>query len=228
MTFHEQLKRDTEASRLQLISAPIIAEVMQGVVGRASYLAFLHEAYHHVRHTVPLLRACHDALPERLYWMRPALADYVEEETGHDEWILQDIAAAGGDAEATRSGKAGAATFAMVTHAYDLIAQGCPVGFLGMVFVLEGTSVDLALGAADQIQQVLGLPASAMTYLRSHGTLDLEHVDHYADLVNAIADQSDRDAVITAANDFFRLYGDVFRTLPLPSKTMFEAMEVAQ
>lgn len=228
MTFHEQLKRETEASRLQLISAPIIVEVMQGVVSRASYLAFLHEAYHHVRHTVPLLRACRDALPERLHWMRPALTEYVEEEIGHDEWILQDMAAAGGDAEATRSGKAGAATFAMVSHAYDLIAQGCPVGFLGMVFVLEGTSVDLALGAADRIQQVLGLPANAMTYLRSHGTLDLEHVDHYADLVNAVADQSDRETIVTAAKDFYQLYGAVFRNLPLPSDTIFEAMEVTQ
>lgn len=228
MTFHEQLKRETASARQELISAEIIVEVMQGCVSRESCLAFLHEAYHHVRHTVPLLRACHDALPGRLHWMRPALAEYVEEEIGHDEWILQDIAAAGGDAEATRNGSAGPSTSAMVSHAYELIAQGSPVSFLGMVFVLEGTSVDLALGAADQIQRVLDLPANAMTYLRSHGTLDLEHVDHYADLVNAIGDQTDRDAVIGAARDFYRLYGGVFRSLPLPSKTMSESVEVAQ
>jgi hypothetical protein len=88
--------------------------------------------------------------------------------------------------------------------------------FLGMVYVLEGTSVSLALAAADQIQQALGLPDSAFSYLRSHGTLDREHVDHYAMLVNGLDDEADRAAVVHAANVFFKLYGDVFRSLPMP------------
>jgi hypothetical protein len=84
-----------------------------------------------------------------------------------------------------------------------------------MVFVLEGTSASLALAAADQIQRALGLPDAAFTYLRSHGTLDREHVIHYARLVDGLDEPADRDAVLHAANAFFRLYGDVFRSLPL-------------
>ena len=55
-----------------------------------------------------------------------------------------------------------------------------PVGFFGMVHVLEGTSVALALHAADRIQQALGLPTRAFTYLRSHGELDQEHIKDLA------------------------------------------------
>ena len=42
------------------------------------------QAFHHVRHTVPLLAACRAALPPRLAWMAPALDDYIVEEAGHD------------------------------------------------------------------------------------------------------------------------------------------------
>lgn len=216
MSFYERLAADTAAARNTLLGAPIIQGCLKAEVSLPSYLAFLTQAYHHVRHTVPLLEACRAALPARLDWMRPAFDEYIAEEAGHDEWILDDIRAAGGDAEAVRRGEPGVATEVMVAYAYDAIARRHPLMFLGMVYVLEGTSVSLALAAADQIQQALGLPDSAFSYLRSHGTLDREHVDHYAMLVNGLDDETDRAAVVHAAEVFFRLYGDVFRSLPMP------------
>ena len=216
-TFFRRLVAATAADRAGLIGAPIIQGALRGEVSAPSYLAFLREAYHHVRHTVPLLAACRERLPERLAWMRAALDEYIEEEAGHDEWILDDIAAAGGDADAVRGSLPGAATEVMVAYAYDTIARGNPLGFLGMVHVLEGTSVALALAAADRIQQGLGLPDNAFTYLRSHGTLDREHTAQFEQLVNAIDDRADQDAIVHAARIFYRLYGDVFRGLPLPA-----------
>ncbi len=216
MTLYERLGQDTAAARAALQSAPIIQACLQGEVSLPSYLAFLTEAYHHVRHTVPLLKACRAALPQRLAWMAPSLDEYIAEEAGHDEWILDDIRAAGGDAEAVRHGVPGVATEVMVSYAYDAIARRHPLMFLGMVYVLEGTSVALALAAADRIQQGLRLPDGAFSYLRSHGTLDREHVDHYAMLVNGLEDDADRDTVVHAAKVFFRLYGEVFRSLPMP------------
>ncbi|MNY31458.1 hypothetical protein D3C86_1656220 [compost metagenome] len=88
-----------------------------------------------------------------------------------------------------------------------------------MVHVLEGTSVTLALNAADQIQRTLALPASAFSYLRSHGTLDQEHTAHFAELMNRLDDAGDQAAVIHAANMFYGLYGAIFRALPrLPAQ----------
>lgn len=219
MTPFDRLHHDTLAERAALHAAPIIQAALRGQVSVPSYLAFLCEAFHHVRHTVPLLRACRDRLPARLDWMRPALDEYIAEEAGHDEWILSDIAAAGGNAEAVRAGRPGPATEVMVAYAYDTIARGNPVGFLGMVHVLEGTSVALALAAADVIQRGLGLPDHAFTYLRSHGTLDREHTAHFAQLVNTLDSPQDVDALVHAARIFYRLYGDVFRALPMPVGT---------
>ena len=218
MPFSDELQAETAPDRATLTSAPIIQGTLRGEVSVESYRAFLTEAYHHVRHTVPLLKACRARLPSRLAWMEPALDEYIEEEAGHDEWILADIAACGGDAEAVRRGSPAPATELMVAYAYDTIERGNPIGFLGMVHVLEGTSVALALLAADRIQDHLGLPASAFSYLRSHGTLDQEHTKHLARLLDTLDDARDRAAVTHAARMFYRLYGDVFRSLPLPAR----------
>lgn len=219
MRFHARLLEDTADARLGLLGTPIIQGCLRGEVSLPSYLAFLREAYHHVRHTVPLLHACKAALPAHHAWLNPAMDEYIDEEQGHDEWILNDIRACGADAQAVRHGAPGHATEVMVAYAYDTIARRNPLGFFGMVHVLEGTSVSLALMAAEQIQKPLGLPDAAFSYLRSHGTLDQEHTAHFALLMDQIERPEDQAAIVHAARAFFRLYGDVFRSLPLPQAT---------
>jgi len=217
MSFYEQLAAATASEHDYLLSSPIITKCMSGgatQVTRASYLAFLGQAFHHVRHTTPLLMLLGGRLPERLAWLRRAVAEYIEEEIGHEEWILNDIAAAGGDAEAVRHSRPDLPAEVMVAYAYDLVNRGNPAGFFGMVFVLEGTSVAMALNAADRIQQALALPDAAFSYLRSHGTLDQEHTRHLADLLEKMT-PDDQQEVIRCAKVFFRLYAAIFRALPL-------------
>ena len=103
MSFSAELRAATEADRQRLLAAPIVTDCLAGQVSRASYRAFLAEAYHHVKHTVPLLMACGSRLPERLEWFRRGVAEYVEEEYGHEQWILADLAEAGFDAAEARA-----------------------------------------------------------------------------------------------------------------------------
>jgi hypothetical protein len=84
------------------------------------------------------------------------------------------------------------------------------------VHVLEGTSVALALTAADRIQQTLGLPTRAFTYLRSHGELDKEHINDLAAILERLTDPADREAVVRCAKGIYWLYGQVFRSLEAP------------
>lgn len=213
MSFYEELLQATAQEREVLLDLPLIRAGAAGQVSREAYIAFLTEAYHHVKHTTPLLMACGARLPERYEWLREAVAEYIEEELGHQEWILNDIKACGGDAEAVRHGRPGMATEIMVAYAYDMIARVNPVGFFGMVLVLEGTSVEVATRAGGALRQSLGLGSDAFTYLTSHGSLDVGHTDFYATLVNRIADPADRACLISAARMFYKLYGDIFREL---------------
>lgn len=215
LTFYERLQAATIQERQLLRQAPLIRAALAGALAREDYRAFLTQAYHHVRHTVPLLMACGARLAPEYEWLRVKMAHYIEEEIGHQEWILDDIRHSGGDADAVRDARPLPATELMVAYAYDQIARVHPLGFLGMVFVLEGTSIELASAAAEAIQRSLNLPKRAFSYLTSHGALDLEHVDFFRDLVNQIDNEADRDIVLHAAKMFFSLYSNIFYSIPL-------------
>lgn len=214
MSFHQSLLEQTAAERDYLLSAPIIRNAMAGAVTRESYVAFLGQAYHHVRHTVPLLMDCGARLPQRLAWLRSAIIDYLREENGHEQWILDDIRACGADADSVPDEIPNLPTELMVAYVHDRIARDNPVSFFGMVLVLEGTSVALASRAAGIIQDRLGLPPTAFSYLTSHGSLDREHIEFFRSLMDRLDDDGDKAAVLHTARVVYRLYGDLFRSLP--------------
>jgi len=213
--FYDELLAATEDARADLLSIPFIKKGAVGDLTLESYVAFLGQAYHHVKHTVPLLMATGGALPERLEWLREAIGEYIEEEMGHQEWILNDIETCGSDKEAVRRAVPHQETELMVAYAYDIIHRCNPVGFFGMVLVLEGTSVALATQAAERIEVSLKLPRKAFSYLSSHGSLDVSHVDFYEGLMNQLTEDADKQAVIHCARMMYKLYGDIFRSLPL-------------
>lgn len=218
MSLYERLVSETEASRNEFLAIPLIQRALAGAVSQVEYQLFLQQAYHHVRYTVPLLMGFGHHLPAHLNWMQAAVIEYIDEEKGHEEWILDDISACDGDAEAARCGAPLPATEVMVAYAHDVIRRGNPIGFFGMVFVLEGTSAQLATRAADVLQSSLDLPRTAFRYLTSHGSLDQEHVGFYEGLVNRLDRHDDQEALIHSANMFYRLYGDIFRAVATASQ----------
>ena len=214
MNFMERLNSESQDDREYLLSSPIISRCMSGDITLNDYVAFLTQAYHHVKHTVPLLMAVGARLPAEKEWLREAVAEYIEEELGHQEWILNDIAACGFDKEDVRHSNPSAATELMVAYAYDTIQRVNPIGFFGMVHVLEGTSVATADAAANSIRDALGLPESAFTYLRSHGAIDVEHVKFFESLMDRISDADEQEQIIHSAKMFYQLYANIFRSLP--------------
>ncbi|CAE6901600.1 Iron-containing redox enzyme [Vibrio sp. B1FLJ16] len=216
--FFEQLKQQTSSAQKTMLNAPVIADVQQGNISKQMYIAFLTQAYHHVKHTVPLLMSCGGRLSAEYEWIREAIAEYIEEEKGHQEWILNDIRACGGNADAVRNnqgeGKAGQAIELMVSYLYHNIDRNNPLSLFGMVWVLEGTSVSIGGQMAENIQSTLELPPSAMTYLVSHSILDLDHLQFFESLMNRITKEEDKRAIIESANMVFSLYGEMLRALP--------------
>ncbi|GGY70619.1 AMP-binding protein [Marinobacter zhanjiangensis] len=216
MAFFDQLQAETAEARAHVTSAPVIKAVQQGQVSVESYTWFLTQAFHHVKHTVPLMMACGGRLPDRLESVRESLVEYIEEEYGHHEWILNDLEACGLDREERRHSRPDLSIELMVAYLYHQVDRGNPAAFFGMVQVLEGTSIELATPLASQIQASLGLPDQAFSYLYSHGELDKDHFEFFRDLMNGITDPGDQQAIIESARVVYRLYGDMLHGVPLP------------
>lgn len=222
VSLFQSLFDETSAARADFVSIPLIGRAVSGDAPKDLYLAFLQEAYHHVRHTCPLL--CLAAAKTRDPVYRDALMRYVEEERGHDEWILADIAALGGDAEAARRSQPGRACRLMVAYAYYAIEWISPYAMLGMVHVLEGMSAQFAGQAATTLAQKFGDAGSGQgfLYLSSHGSLDQEHTAFFQQLVDNL-DRTAAPPIIDTAIMMYGLYGDIFRELERRGEAMRHA-----
>lgn len=214
MTFYDRLLDETAAERSRFLAIPIIRAALSQGVPRDAYEAFLVQAYHHVKHTCPLLARAAALCTEQDRVYRDALLTYIEEEAGHDDWILEDLRDLGRNPDAVRADKPDAPCLLMITYAYHVTEHVSPYALLGMVHVLEGMSVALAATAATTLQRSLRLPSGKGTrYLSSHGTLDAGHVDFFRDLVNAIDAPGARNVIVDTARAIYPLYGDIFRAI---------------
>jgi hypothetical protein len=198
------------------LGPPLFVGFFVGFFTDNQYLSWARKSYTVSINTVPLLMTVGGLIPEDKEWLREAVGEYIEEEMGHQEWVLNDIAACGYDKEQARRSVPAFATEMMVSYAYDAVRRTSPLAFFGMVLVLEGTSIALAEKAAARIAGRLQLPRKAFTYLSSHGALDQDHIKFYESLMNRIIDPADQAVIIHAARRFYRLYGDVYRSLEEP------------
>jgi pyrroloquinoline quinone (PQQ) biosynthesis protein C len=206
--------QETTREREAFFSIPLNIDAAQGRVTRETYLAYLGQAYHHVKNTLPLLMLMGSRIPKEKEWIRRELVEYIAEETGHDDWILADIKNAGGDPEAVRNARPCLAVELMNAFNYDMITRQNPLGYFGMIVVLEGISVGLGTSVAQILQKSLGLGKECFTYFESHGDLDIEHTKFIANILNKITDAKDQEDIIHATKVIYQLDSDMLRSLP--------------
>jgi pyrroloquinoline quinone (PQQ) biosynthesis protein C len=221
--FYQQLLDKTESGKQYLLSAPIIEDVFNGNFDLHTYIAFLNQAYHHVQHTAPLLAAAQSNLTTEQKWMSNTMQEYIEEERGHEEWILNDIEACGFSRAKYAEGTAPMTSEIMVSYLYDYVSRVNAMGIFGMVLVLEGTSSSLAPAVGALVQKQLDLRDAAMTYLTTHGELDQDHISYFEKAMNQVTDPGDQAAIIHVANVVYQLYGDVYRAIPNEAASIKQA-----
>lgn len=135
---------------------------MHGVVRAAASL--LRSAAARARELAP-----HDAVAAGLvdYYARHAI-----EETGHDQWLLEDLEAIGADPEATR--RCPQASIANLVGAqYYWLRHAHPVALLGHMAVVEGHAPKE--GFAQRLEAITGYPPEGFRTIRRHARIDLSH-----------------------------------------------------
>ena len=215
-SFYQILQAETEAARQAFFSTPMLLDAAENGVEAGLYINYLTQAYHHVRQTCPLLAAAFGRCGSNDDVLRDALIEYIDDEKGHEKWILNDIRAIGGQEAVDRaiSYEGDQAVRVMVGYVYYAIDRISPYAMLGMVHVLEGTSVDIASLAADSIAKRLGIPTTkGFSYLTSHGAVDLEHVQFFERLVNQIDNKCQQEIIIDTARITYQLWGNMFSNL---------------
>ncbi|CAM5499542.1 iron-containing redox enzyme family protein [Streptomyces griseus] len=148
------------------------------------------------------------------------LEEHIREEAGHDDWLLDDLRAAGGTPEDALGPLPSPLTASLVGSQYYWIEHHHPVALLGYIAVLEGYAP--APGLTGRIARLTGLPATALRTVREHSVLDTEHLDELYALLDRLPLGREREAAVAVSalhslDALTRLFVRLGRSAPAPS-----------
>jgi thiaminase len=208
------LENESRALVAQLDTHPRFRQLFEGTVDGEAYAHYLVQTYHYVRWTTPLLALAGRRL--LVQGRHPMLASLLlhkaKEETGHERWLLADLRQLGWSIETVERAPRCAAVEAYVAWNRFMAKAGSPTAFLGTAYMLEALSASRAGAAARNLVQRGTIPRihRAVTFLRGHGDADEGHVAELANLLGALTEPEEKEALLLSARTTCALYPGLF------------------
>jgi hypothetical protein len=146
---------------------------------REVYVDYLFTAHSIIRASVPLMETARvqalsmapdDALAAEL---ADYLVEHIEEERGHDEWLLGDLEAIGVDRSTILARPPSPTIASAVGAQYYWVLHYHPVALLGWIALLEGYPP--TIDTIDLLMARTGYPREAFRTLALHAELDVRH-----------------------------------------------------
>jgi len=191
---------------------PVGGQLVRGTLSAPLYAAYLIQVVRQVQVSGPMLATAGAAFERQ---GRTSLAALFRaksgEETGHDDWALDDLAVlgVGRDAvEATPPSPGVTAYLAWTNYS----ATRAPAAVIGLAWTLEWFGFTRAGRAADNLVAHARIPRieSAVKFLRGHGDADRHHIRALAAALGELTEPDEVDAVLLSARVTARLYSSFF------------------
>nr|WP_211193743.1 iron-containing redox enzyme family protein [Pyxidicoccus fallax] len=189
--------------------------LLDGTLDTAGYIHYLVQTYHYARWSTPILGEGGERL-KRL-GRHPELAELLiqkgEEERGHDRWLLSDLKNLGCSEESVEAAARSPAVEAYTGWNFFTSRAGVPTAVLGTAYVLEYLSQTRAGVWAERLKEVGAIPNihKAVTFLRSHGALDGDHVAEMKRILEPLTDPEDQEAILFSARVARSVFPRIFR-----------------
>ena len=204
----------TDEARRAFENHPVVLDAVANGMPLARYRRFLLELYHVVWHFNPVSAAAASRIPDTHRQVRYYLYDHMQDESGHEEWVLNDLDAIGVTAQDTRAWRPGVDTLALCGYNYWAADRGHPCSVLGMMYVLEVIASVYAGPFATAVKEALLLEGERGTsFISSHATMDAEHMASLREVLNTLYDEASRDAIVESALVNFSLFTRVFESV---------------
>ncbi|MEA3195693.1 MAG: hypothetical protein QOD26_4026 [Betaproteobacteria bacterium] len=211
-SFFITLLEMTDLSRREFEAIPRMNSMLARGLTLAEYKAFLHDLYYVVWHFVPIMATAASRIPDQFKQVRTELYDRIQEERGHELWVLEDVEAVGGHVDRVRNQAPSAPMQCMVAYNYYCAERGHPCSVLGMLYSLEVIASAYAMTLAQSIAKAIGrdVDAPGFKFLLSHSAMDQDHVAKLNVLMKTIDDPAGQEAAISATQVNFYQFGRVF------------------
>ncbi|MBU8898335.1 heme oxygenase [Corallococcus sp. H22C18031201] len=194
---------------------PDASRLFNGTIDTAGYIHYLIQTYHYARWSTPILGDAGVRLKRS--GRNPELAELLiqkaGEERGHERWLLSDLKNLGCSRAQVESATRSSAVDAYTGWNFFTSRSGVPTAVLGTAYVLEYLSQTRAGVGAARLLEVAAIPNihKSVTFLRSHGELDGDHVDEMARVLGGLTEPEDREAILLSARVVRNLYPNIFR-----------------
>lgn len=167
-------------------------------------------------------------------WLQDYYLEHATEETGHEQWLLDDLAAIGVPRERVLQRLPYASVAALVGAEYYWMLHVHPIAYLGYIAVVEAPA---SIEFLEEVSRRSGIPLSAMSCHLMHAKLDPDHVaDFDAALDSLPLLQHHQDLITVSAITTISLLVNVFSDIlehfgrienPTGAETIFTSPGVA-
>lgn len=217
----------TNSSRLRLklsLALGPLSGVSQAILDNqdiaAVYPRYLFTLHSMIRASVPLMEAAASRATE-LGTADPTAEDlvaylrrHIPEESGHDEWLLEDIECLGFERKLFQQALPPLTVAELVGSQYYWIHHYHPTAILGYIAVMEG--YPLAESRVDALQRRTGWPSAAFRTLRKHSHLDPHHIKDLERTLDGLPLTTEQYALVTL---------NAFETVRLATSALRESLE---
>ena len=212
--FFADLVIRTDEARRAFETHPVVLDAVAHGLPLERYRKLLLELYHVVWHFNPVCAAAASRIPDAQRQVRYFLYEHMHEESGHEEWVRNDLEAVGVGAAATEAHEPSAYTRALVGYNYWAADRRHPCSALGMLYTLEVIASVYGGPFAAAIKEARLLEGErGISFINSHATMDAEHMAELRKILNTLDDPAACDAVVESALINFHHFSRIIETV---------------
>ena len=200
LPFFADLVTRTDEARREFETNPVVLEAVANGMTVERYRKLLLELYHVVWHFNPVCAAAASRVPDSHRQVRYFLYEHMQEESGHEAWVMNDLEAVGVAHAATTAHTAGVHTLALNGYNYWSADRRHPCSVLGMMYALEVIASVYGGPFSSAIRESLLLEGErGVSFISSHATMDMEHMASLRQILNTVTDDEARGAIVESA-----------------------------
>lgn len=200
MKFFLALVTQTDEARRAFENHPVVMDAVAQGLSLERYQQFLLELYHLVWHFNTVSAAATSRLSDSHRQVRYFLYQHMQEEKGHEDWVLNDLAALSVSRDTALAYAPSPHTLALTGYNYWAADRKHPCSVLGMLYVLEViASVYGGPLANAQKERLLLQGELGVSFINSHATLDAEHMRELREIANTLDDAEAQAGIVESA-----------------------------
>jgi pyrroloquinoline quinone (PQQ) biosynthesis protein C len=209
--FFSTLVLNTDEARRKFETHPVSLDAIANGMTMERYRNLLLELYPIVWHFNPICAAAASRIDDLNREVRYFLYEHMQEESGHEEWILNDLLAIGLSPATVIAYQATPSTSALIGYNYWMADRQHPCSALGMLYALEVISSVYGGSFAESVRDSLLLSEDrGVSFIGAHATMDAEHMADLRNILNKVDDGPAQRAITASALVNFEMVTRIF------------------